>query len=165
MPVTADELLARLRSLGIETSTVRHPPLHTVAESRALRGALEGGHTKNLFLKDRKGQHYLVSVEEDATVDLKTIHHKIGASGRVSFGSAERMMDLLGVTPGSVTLLGVVNDRERAVKVVIDADLAAHETINVHPLTNEATTSIAYGDLLRFLELEGHPAVILKVTV
>jgi Ala-tRNA(Pro) deacylase len=164
MAATPEDLFARLAELGIAVRTVEHPPLFTVAESKSLRGELDGGHTKNLFLKDKKGRYFLVSVEEDAPVDLKTIHQHIGASGRVSFGSAERLMEYLGVLPGSVTLFGVINDAGKAVQVVIDADLAAHEVINAHPLTNEATTAIGRDDLLRFLQAEGHSPLILKVT-
>lgn len=164
MPVGPAQLLKRLEALGIEARTVEHPPLHTVAESKALRGQVPGAHTRNLFLKDKKGAIFLVSVEEDAEVDLKGIHRVIGASGRVSFGSPERLMELLGVAPGSVTLLGVVNDTQRQVQVVIDADLAAHDIINCHPLVNTATTSLRRDDLLRFLDAEGHAPAILKVT-
>ena len=121
MAVSCDAILARLASLGIAAPTVEHPPLHTVEESKALRGLVPGAHTKNLFLRDKKGAYFLVSVEEDAEIDLKSIHRLIGASGRVSFGSPERLMEYLGVTPGSVTLLGVVNDRDRVVQVVISS--------------------------------------------
>jgi Ala-tRNA(Pro) deacylase len=163
MPMTKDDLLAHLDRLGIAHSTVSHPPLRTVADSQALRGELAGGHTKNLFLRDRKDRHFLVTVGEDAVVDLKTIHTLIGASGRVSFGREGDLMTLLGVAPGAVTLFGVVNDRDHAVTAVLDAGLMEHATINAHPLTNEATTSIAASDVLRFMESTGHQPLILKV--
>jgi len=163
MTKTTDDLLAFLDRLGIRTETIRHPPLFTVSESKALRGQIGGGHTKNLFLKDKKDNFFLVSVEEDADVDLKTIHQTIGAASRVSFGNPERMMALLGVAPGAVTLFGAINDVERKVKIVIDAPLMGETTINAHPLTNEATTAIAPKDLLRFLEATGHEPAILKI--
>jgi Ala-tRNA(Pro) deacylase len=142
---------------------VRHPPLYTVAESQALRGEIAGGHTKNLFLKDKKDNYFLVTVEEEAVVDLKQIHHLIGAASRVSFGKPEALMELLGVVPGGVTVFGLVNDTAGRVKVVLDETLMAHETINAHPLTNDATTSISSADLLKFVRATGHEPQILKV--
>ncbi|BCG91995.1 prolyl-tRNA synthetase associated domain-containing protein [Mesorhizobium sp. 131-2-1] len=164
MPKTEAELNAFLADLGIAVSTVRHPPLYTVADSQALRGEIAGGHTKNLFLKDKKDNFFLVSVGEEAEVDLKQIHHLIGAAGRVSFGKPEMLMELLGVIPGAVTVFGLINDSERRVKVVLDQELMSHAVVNAHPLTNEATTSIAAADLVRFVEATGHDAVILKVS-
>ena len=164
MPKTKAELLAYLADLGIEVSTVSHPPLFTVADSQALRGEIAGGHTKNLFLKDKKGRFFLLTVEEEARVDLKQIHHVIGAASRVSFGAPEALMDLLGVAPGAVTAFGLINDTSNAVTFVIDSALMDHETINAHPLTNDATTSIAAGDLLRFARSTGHEPLILKVS-
>jgi len=164
MPKTEAELFAFLAELGIAVETRRHPPLFTVADSQALRGEIAGGHTKNLFLKDKKDNVFLVSVGEEAEVDLKQIHHLIGASGRVSFGKPELLMELLGVVPGAVTVFGLINDTARRVKVVLDQELMSHAVINAHPLTNEATTSIAAADLIKFVEATGHDAVILKVS-
>src|SRR5262249_45292417 len=154
-PVTPDELLARLAELGIETRTVSHPPVFTVEESKAMRGQLPGGHVKNLFLRDKKGVLWLVVAEEDRRIDLKALAQTIGA-GKVSFASPERLMRHLGVTPGSVTPFGLINDRAAEVRVVIDRALLAHDPINVHPLTNDRTTAIAPRDLLRFIEACGH---------
>ncbi|MER9234926.1 prolyl-tRNA synthetase associated domain-containing protein [Mesorhizobium sp. M0622] len=164
MPKTEADLFAFLAELGIEVSTRRHPPLFTVADSQALRGEIAGGHTKNLFLKDKKDNFFLVSVGEEAIVDLKQIHHLIGAAGRVSFGRPEMLMELLGIVPGAVTVFGLINDTEQRVKVVLDEDLMSHAVVNAHPLTNEATTSIAAADLVKFVEATGHDAVILKVS-
>ncbi|AZO20883.1 prolyl-tRNA synthetase associated domain-containing protein [Mesorhizobium sp. M1E.F.Ca.ET.045.02.1.1] len=165
MPKTEAELYAFLADLGISVSTVRHPPLFTVADSQALRGEIPGGHTKNLFLKDKKDNFFLVTVGEDAEVDLKQIHHLIGAAGRVSFGKPEMLMELLGVIPGAVTVFGLINDTAGRVKVVLDQELMNHDVINGHPLTNEATTTIAAADLVRFVEATGHDPVILKVSL
>ncbi|RUU13043.1 prolyl-tRNA synthetase associated domain-containing protein [Mesorhizobium sp. USDA-HM6] len=165
MPKTEAELYAFLADLGISVSTVRHPPLFTVADSQALRGEIPGGHTKNLFLKDKKDNFFLVTVGEEAEVDLKQIHHLIGAAGRVSFGKPEMLMELLGVIPGAVTVFGLINDTAGRVKVVLDQELMSHDVINGHPLTNEATTTIAAADLVRFVEATGHDAVILKVSL
>ncbi len=164
MPKTEAELFAFLADLGISVSTVRHPPLYTVADSQSLRGEIPGGHTKNLFLKDKKDNFFLVSVGEDAVVDLKQIHTIIGAASRVSFSKPEMLMELLGVIPGAVTVFGLINDTQRRVKVVLDQDLMAHDVINAHPLINEATTSITSADLIRFVEATGHDAAILKVS-
>jgi len=164
MPKSPDDLFSLLASLDIQVSTIRHPPLYTVADSQALRGELAGGHTKNLFLKDRKDAYYLLTVEEDAVVDLKQIHHQIGASGRVSFGKPEALMELLGVAPGGVTAFGVINDTEGKVKLFLDETLMRHEVVNAHPLTNEATTSIRADDLVRFAKAVGHEPQILKMT-
>lgn len=163
MPMTSDELLGFLQSNGIAATTVTHPPLATVADSQALRGQIAGGHTKNLFLKDKKGRYFLVTVEEQASVDLKTIHQAIGASGRVSFGGPDAMMQMLGVAPGAVTMFGVINDHENQVTLVIDAALMEEEKLNAHPLVNTATTTISRADLLTFLELAGHEPLVLKV--
>jgi Ala-tRNA(Pro) deacylase len=164
MPKTPDELLAFLSELGIAVKTVTHPPLFTVADSQALRGEIPGGHTKNLFLRDKKDRYFLLTVEEDAEVDLKTIHQVIGASGRVSFGKPEKLLDYLGVTPGAVTAFGVVNDMENNVTIVLDEELMRHDPINAHPLTNEATTSIGRDDLLRFIKATGHEPLVLKLS-
>ncbi|MDQ6434133.1 prolyl-tRNA synthetase associated domain-containing protein [Mesorhizobium sp. LHD-90] len=164
MPKTPDELFAFLDSLGISVATKKHPPLYTVADSQALRGEIAGGHTKNLFLKDKKDNFFLVTVDEEATVDLKQIHHLIGAAGRVSFGKPEALMELLGVAPGAVTVFGLINDTQHKVRLVLDESLMRNTTVNGHPLTNEATTSIASADLLRFVRATGHEPAILKVT-
>jgi Ala-tRNA(Pro) deacylase len=164
MPKSPQELMDFLGKLDIETSTIQHPPLHTVADSKALRGEISGGHTKNLFVKDKKDQYFLLTVDEDALVDLKTIHHVIGAASKVSFGRPEALLDLLGVTPGAVTVFGALNDAGGKVSVFLDADLMQNDIINGHPLVNDATTSIRRDDLVKFLRATGHEPRILKLT-
>jgi Ala-tRNA(Pro) deacylase len=164
MPKSPEDLMRHLADLGIEVTTHHHPPLFTVEESQSLRGEIAGGHTKNLFLKDRKDRYFLVALEEEARVDLKTIHHLIDASGRVSFGNPDKLMALLGVEPGAVTLFGVLNDTGRQVTVVIDEPLMEHAVINAHPLHNTATTAIRRDDLIRFLSSTGHEPLVLKVS-
>lgn len=159
----SSKLFALLDELGITVTTVRHPPLYTVADSQKLRGQIAGGHTKNLFLKDKKDNYFLLTVGEEANVDLKQIHHAIGASSRVSFGKPEKLMEFLGVVPGAVTAFGIMNDRENRVRLFLDAELMEHDVINCHPLTNEATTAIGRDDLIRFIEATGHEATILKL--
>ncbi len=164
MPLSPEQLLARLKALGIETTTVEHPPLFTVAQSQELRGRIEGGHSKNLFLKDKKDRIFLVVAEEDAEIDLKRLHTLIGGSGRLSFGKAELLEEVLGVKPGSVTPFGAINDTEGRVAVVLDEAMMAHDLLNFHPLTNEATTTIRRGDLVAFLKSCGHDPRIVAVS-
>ena len=164
MPKTTRELLDYLAGLGISATTVTHPPLFTVADSQRLRGEIAGAHTKNLFVKDKKDAYFLLTVGEEAVVDLKQIHQVIGASGRVSFGRPEKLLEYLGVTPGAVTAFGIVNDIGKKIKIVFDEALMESEIINAHPLTNEATTSIARDDLLRFVETTGHEPFVLKLS-
>lgn len=149
------ELLAFLDKLGIEAKTHEHPPLFTVEQSQALRGAIPGGHTKNLFLKDRKGRIFLLVALEDAEIDLKTLPALIGCA-RLSFARAELMEALLGVSPGSVTPFGLINDTGQRIEVLLDQEMMACPQLNFHPLRNDATTAIASGDLLRFIAACGH---------
>ena len=157
-----DDLFALLARLGITTETVEHAPVFTVEESQAQRGRTGEGYTKNLFLKDKKGQLWLVVAREDAAIDLKRFHTVIG-SARLSFARPELMRETLAVEPGSVTPFAVINDEERRVRVVLDAGLMRHETLKFHPLVNSATTVIGRDDLLKFLEETGHRPVIVDV--
>ncbi len=157
MPATPADLFALLDKLGIAHRTVTHPPLFTVGESQALRGEIPSGHTKNLFLRDKKGALFLVTALEDAAIELKSLHRRLGAAGRFSFGSADLLRACLGIEPGAVTPFAAMNDTERRVAVVLDAALMEHATINCHPLVNTMTTSIAAADLVKFLAATGHP--------
>ncbi len=156
-------LLARLDRLNIHVEIHRHPPLHTVEESRELRGALPGGHIKNLFLHDKKRNQWLVTVLEDATVDLKALRHTLGASGNLSFGSADLLSASLGVAPGSVTPFAVMNDPDGIVSFVLDRAILDHDPINAHPLHNEATAAIGREDLLHFLADCEHPPELIDL--
>lgn len=163
MAISPTQLLARLDALGIDVEMTEHAPLHTVAESQALRGEIAGRHTKNLFLKDKKDNFFLVTTGEDTEVDLKAIHRVIGAASRVSFGSADKLLEFLGVTPGAVTPFGVINDTGQRVRAVLDAELMGHALVNAHPLVNTATISIAPGDLVRFMTDTGHAPAVLNL--
>ena len=165
MPASRDDLMAFFRELDIPVSTVDHEPVFTVAESGDLHERIPGGHTKNLFLKDKKGRLFLVVALHDAEIDLKKVHQIIGAQGRVSFGNAELLGEVLGVEPGSVTPFALINDREaRRVTPVFDAAMMQHEVLNYHPLKNDATTSIASNDLIKFARACGHDAQVLAVS-
>ena len=154
-PTSPAALFARLDALGIAHSTVTHPPLHTVEESQHLRGTIPGGHTKNLFLRDRRDALFLVSALEAATIDLKRLHTILDC-GRLSFGSADLMRALWGVEPGSVTPFGAINDTGTRVTVVLDAAMMREPLLNFHPLRNTMTTAIASADLVRYLQAVGH---------
>ena len=161
-PLTAAELLQRLAELGIQSSTVMHEPVFTVEEAKALRGEIPGGHVKNLFLRNKKGAMWLVTCLEDRQIDLKALGEKLD-SGRLSFGSAGRLMQYLGVVPGAVTPFAAVNDKQGKVQVVLDAPVLDVAPINPHPLDNAMTTSIDPKDLVRFLEAVDHPPKVLDL--
>ena len=165
MPEAPEGLLARLDALSIETRTVRHPPVFTVLESRALRGGLPGGHSKNLFLRPAKGggPFLLAVLEEDRKISVNALARAAGA-GRVEMAPAEALRALLGVEPGSVTPFGLVNAPPGAVRVVLDAGLLRdHAWVHFHPLVNSMTTAIRPADLLRFLESLGHAPELLEI--
>lgn len=159
-PTSPEQVLARLEALGIASRSFRHPPVFTVEEAKALRGELSGAHIKNLFLRNKKGQMWLVTCLEDRQIDLKALAAALGA-GRFSFGSAERLMTYLGVQPGSVTPLAVINDGAGKVAVVVDKALLEFDEVNCHPLVNDMTTTLSAEGLVAFLEAEGHPPRVL----
>jgi Ala-tRNA(Pro) deacylase len=161
-PASPDQLFARLEELGIRSKTVRHPPVFTVEEAKALRGDLPGGHIKNLFLRNKKEEMWLVVAAEDRIIDLKRLGERIGA-GRLSFGSPERLMKHLGIVPGAVTPFALINDRDRRVKVVIDRALLASDPVNCHPLTNDMTTAISPADLIAFVRACGHEPEVMNL--
>lgn len=162
LPTEPDALLARLQAMGVAYVEHRHPPLFTVEDSKRLRGELPGGHCKNLFLKDRKGQHWLVVALEDRPIDLKSLGKKIGAA-RLSFGSADRLWEVLGVRPGAVTPFALINDKVRQVKLVLDKGMLAHDPLNYHPLVNDRTIAVSPEGLLAFLRQTGHDPMILDL--
>jgi Ala-tRNA(Pro) deacylase len=158
--LSPQQLLDRLAELGIAQHTVTHAPVFTVEQARALRvdaadGAPPGRHIKNLFLRNRKEEMWLVVALEDRPIDLKRLGERLGA-GRLSFGSPERLRRYLGVEPGSVTPFATVNDTARAVRLALDTGLRDGGAIHAHPLTNTMTTAIALADLLRFFAATGH---------
>lgn len=161
-PATTGALFHRLDALGIRHRTVEHPPVFTVEEARRHKGGLPGAHTKNLFVRDKPGKRmWLICVMADREVDLRALPPRVGAKPRLSFGSEDRLMRYLGVTPGAVSPFAIINDHAGRVQVVLDSQLLAGDVVNLHPLDNARTTAIAPADLLRFLDAESHPPMVL----
>ena len=163
MPASRADLFAMLDNFGIRTKTHEHPAVFTVAESLDIEKAMPGGHTKNLFLKDKKDRLFLVVALNDAAIDMKTLHKTL-ACDRLSFGKAELLEDVLGIKPGSVTPFSIINDKAARVTIVLDATMMEEPLLNYHPLENTATTAIAREDLLRFIRATGHEPEILPVS-
>jgi Ala-tRNA(Pro) deacylase len=163
MPATRQDLFALFDRSGIAHATHEHPPVFRVDEGHEIKAALPGGHTKNLFLKDDRGQIWLISALGETRIDLKALPKVIG-SGRLSFGKPELMEEVLGVTPGSVTAFALINDVDRRVRFVLDEALMAHELINFHPLANDATTAVSREGFLRFLDTLGIEPLMVDFT-
>ena len=160
MPATDEDLFRCLDALGIAHRTYAHPPVFTVEESQAACVHIPGGHTKNLFLKDRKHRLWLVVARESLRIDLNALAKQLGAA-RLSFGSAELLIEVLGVPPGSVTPFALLNDAKGRVRAVLDAGMLSVDPLNFHPLRNDRTTAISPGDLLMFIRATGHePAIV-----
>ncbi len=157
-----ERLFALLDALGIETTTHSHAPVFTVEENRAARGERPGAHCKSLFLRDKKATEWLVVALEERPLDMKAMAGVIGAA-RLSFGSARRLGERLGVVPGAVSPLALINDEAAEVRVVPDAEVMAADVANFHPLTNDATTVIAPADLARFIAECGHDARVIDL--
>ena len=162
-PASRESLLAYLDALGIAHRTLDHAPVFTVAEGDAVSASLPGGHTKNLFLKDKKGALVLISALQCTEINLKTLHKRLEC-GRLSFGKPDLLQEALGVTPGSVTAFAIINDPDQRVRFILDAALMSHSTVNFHPLTNTATTAVSSADLLAFIAAVGRVPDILDLT-
>jgi Ala-tRNA(Pro) deacylase len=163
MPASREELFGRLDSLGIATRTVDHAPVFTVDEAKKVHDGMPGGHCKNLFCKDEKGALWLIVALEDAVINLKAAPAKIG-SKRLTFGKPDLLMDILGVEPGSVTPFGLINDTTAKTNVILDEAMMRHDTLNFHPLRNDATTAIGASDLVTFITSCGHAPRIVAVS-
>ncbi|MCB2107184.1 MAG: prolyl-tRNA synthetase associated domain-containing protein [Rhodobacteraceae bacterium] len=160
---TPADLFARLDQLGIATTTFDHPPAFTVDDLMQHADRMPGMHIKNLFLCDAKKKMWLVTLPHDRALDLKKLPAGIG-SARLSFGSADRLMRVLGIKPGSVSPFAAINDPDQQVKVVFDSTMMSSDIINAHPLVNTQTTAIRPADLIRFLESCGHRPQILDLS-
>ncbi|AMJ61996.1 prolyl-tRNA synthetase associated domain-containing protein [Bosea sp. PAMC 26642] len=162
-PFTPDQLCRHIEEMGLNIRRIEHEAVFTVAESQDLRATMPGLHSRNLFLKDKKGRLFLVSARQTAAIDLKRLHEVVGASGRLSFGSAELLLEKLGVTPGSVTAFAVINDPAGEVTLVLDSGLMTGETLHFHPLINTATLAIGRDDMLAFLRSTGHEPLVVDL--
>jgi Ala-tRNA(Pro) deacylase len=150
LPATRSQLFAHFDALGLVHSTLDHRPVFTVEEGADIKAALPGGHTKNLFLKDKDGALFLVCALGSTQVRLNQLHKTLGCA-RLSFGAEELMHKVLGVTPGSVTLFALINDKDKHITLVLDDALLACDPVNFHPLLNNATTAMSQGDLRKFI--------------
>jgi len=162
VPATPAELFALLDSLGIEHSTVEHPPFFTVEEGRPWHDKIPGLHCKNLFIKDRKGGIWLVVMPAEKRADLGWIEKAVGAP-RFSFARPEVLLEVLELEPGSVTPFGLINDKARRVRVILDQEMLDSEWMNVHPLHNAASTTLRSADLVRFVRALGYEPIILRL--
>ena len=159
-PVSRADLFTVLDRLEIAHHTLDHAPVFTVEESESIKAGMPGGHSKNLFLKDKKGRLVLISALHDTQIALNQLHKRLGTA-RFSFGRAELLEDKLGVQPGSVTAFAILNDPDHEVRFILDAALMAHEIVNFHPLKNNATTAISRDDLIKFVRALGREPEIL----
>ena len=155
LPTTPETLLLLLDRLQIAYVVHRHPPLRTVEDSKAHRHNMPGLHIKNLYLRDRKKRNFLFVVEEDRQIDMKSLNQKIGCD-RLSFGSAERLFEMLGVRPGAVSPLALINDPDRKVHLALDIALRTNGVIYAHPLVNDMTLGIEGPHLQQFFSYTGH---------
>ena len=160
MPVTRQALFDYLDGLNISHATHNHAPVFTVEDSAAIKKDTPGAHTKNLFLKDKAGRFFLICAQNDTQIKINKLHPILGCK-RLSFGKAEALIELLGVTPGSVTLFSILNDTENQVTLILDAALTRSDIVNFHPLLNDATTAISNTDMIAFAKATGHDPVIL----
>jgi Ala-tRNA(Pro) deacylase len=157
------QLFQRFAQLGIEAPTVPYPAHRTVEEGKILRGTMAGTFTKNLLLRDKKDRLFIFSVQEDRALDLKTLHMRVGANGRLGFASAERMLTVLGVEPGALTPLALINDESGLVTAVLDASLMQTDQVNFHPLINTESTGLRPADLLAFIESCGRQPLVIDL--
>ena len=145
-----------LAALGIAIERYEHPPVATALEADEHWADIEAAHCKNLFLRNQKGsRHYLVIVKHRKRADLRAVADQIG-DGKLSFASPERLMTHLGVTPGSVSPFGLINDAAREVRVFLDRDLKDAARISFHPNINTVTFVLAFADFERFLADRGN---------
>ncbi|UTW55424.1 prolyl-tRNA synthetase associated domain-containing protein [Kordiimonas sp. SCSIO 12610] len=163
-PASESDLMEFLKKLEIQTETVSHPPVHTVEDAQSLRGEIQGGHCKCLFIRDKKKRRALIVMDENKQADLKAVAQILGL-GRISFGSSNSMMDMLGVKPGSVTPFGLINamDRYPDIIIALDQGMLENEYLNYHPLHNAATTTIRSDDLLKFIAATGYRPQIIEI--
>ncbi len=163
MPTSPEALMTRLESLGISYDLHHHKAVFTVAESETVDSEIPGTHCRNLFLRDRKKKNYLLVLQNTTEVDIKKLPAVI-ESAPLSFGSADRLWQFLGVRPGSVCPFSIINDTENQVKVMLDKSMMETEVVNYHPLLNTMTVAVTPKDLIKFIEDCGHEAHIVDLS-
>ena len=163
MPISREDLFLYLNDLNIKHSTIKHKPIFKVEDSLSLKKTMDGANTKNLFLKDKKGELFLVCAVSDTKINVNKLHHTLGCK-RLSFGNPEVLKSALGVTPGSVTLFSIINDKNLEVTLVIDKSLMNYDIVNFHPLLNDATTAISNKDMIKFAKSTKHEPLIVDFT-
>lgn len=163
VPATPKELLEKLENLGIDFALHHHRAVFSVGEADDVDAAIPGAHTRNLFVRDKKENMFLITLLAHTKIDLVRLAFLLGA-GRLSFGSPDRLMKYLGVTPGSVTPFSVMNDHDKKVTLILDAEMMREKIVNYHPLINTMTIGLTPGALLNFLETTGHKPQIIDLT-
>lgn len=163
MPTSPESLMAYLKDLGIDFTLHHHKAFFTVAEGEAIERDIEGTHCRNLFLRDKKKNNFLVVLQNATAVDIKKLQPLIGAD-KLSFGSAERLWEYLGVRPGSVCPYAIINDKAGEVKIILDKSMMETARVNYHPLLNTMTIGTTPADLLRFIESTGHTPHIVDLS-
>ena len=162
LAATTDQVIAAIESLEIEQETISHVPLYTVEQSKQVVFEKPGAKTKNLFLRNKKGRMFLLVIEQDQMVDLKGLRDKLQLTGgHMAFASTDRLRKILGVVPGSVSPLALINDHSNKVQVYIEKALIKQEWIYMHPCRNTHTTRMRCDDLLKLLNTWDHPAILL----
>lgn len=163
LPTSPESLMQTLKSLSIDFTLHHHEAVYTVAESEKVDAQIPGTHCRNLFLRDKKKKNYLVVLQNATEVDLKKLPDVIG-SGRLSFGSDDRLWQYLGVRPGSVCPFAIINDTDHQVKIILDKSMMETDIVNYHPLLNTMTIGLKPADLIKFIESTGHEAHIVDVS-
>ena len=151
LPTSPTTLYKLLEGLKIQFEVFEHTPFFTVEEAKKDRQSMQGFHTKNLFLRDKKKKNYLVIAHEDRVIDLTQLTERI-KSGRLSFGSKERLFEELGVFPGAVTPLSVINNSKKDINIFLDREMLGENAIFCHPLVNDRTVSLSYAGLLTYFD-------------
>lgn len=163
LPTTPERLFERLDGLGVAYEVHNHPRVYSVAESAPLKESIPGVHCRNLFLRDKQERMALVVAANETEIDLKKLAPLLGM-GRLSFGSAERLWRHLGVRPGSVCPFAIINDTDKAVRIVLDAEMMRADIVNYHPLENDRTVGLSPAGLVKFVESCGRGAEIVDLS-
>lgn len=162
LPTSPETLLKKLSELNIKYSRFDHPPLFTVSDAKMHQDQMAGTHVKNLFLRDKKKRNFLFVAEQDSEVNLKNLHEKIG-SQRLSFGSSDRLWQYLGVRPGAVSPLALINDKHQQVTLIFEEMLNSENDIHFHPLVNDITLGLKLNELYQFFKFTRHTPEFIKL--